>query len=80
MKSQVSFRTSGEHTKSLILQILRQHLKGVKHMFEQLNAHSYRIYVAANEDETTVLEVCQRMQHTALYDNTKEIIDGATIK
>ncbi len=73
MKSQVSFKCEGEHTKQQIINILTGKLKGFKYIIENENEFVYRIYIASEETEEKTFNICYNIQSNVVFDYTKEI-------
>ncbi len=73
MNSQASFVFDGEHHKEAVVAMLRQRLKGLRHLIESSGRFAFRIYVASDETKDETLRVCKLLNRRAIFDTTKEL-------
>ncbi len=79
MKSQASFKFEGEHNTEGVLLCLRTYLPDVKHLIEKEGQFVFRIYVASSLSARETLEACKRINHSALYDSTRNITPNLAV-
>jgi hypothetical protein len=72
MKSQVSFKVDGYHNNVPILSILKSRLNNPKTSI-QAEGNLLRVFVAADNTDEEVFDVCYGIQCSCVYDKTQNL-------